>query len=223
MGLDLQIEDLQACHPSSIPRPDIRSSNPKRPAQAEMPFAMVDGVPVTELPRDLYIPPYALGGVSRGVRRSARPAAVPDPAAEPRHPPHSRSRRSRASTSSTSISCSDLQLELAGEYLVMAATLAEIKSRMLLPRPRTPRRTRTIRVPSSCDACRSTSATSRRRTDLDLAAAPRARRVCPRERRSDRSVPSWLRLPDITLKELLIAFKEVIDRVSDVRASPGGA
>ena len=29
----------------------------------------------------------------------------------------------------------DLQLELAGEYLVMAATLAEIKSRMLLPRP----------------------------------------------------------------------------------------
>jgi segregation and condensation protein A len=31
----------------------------------------------------------------------------------------------------------DLQLELAGEYLVMAATLAEIKSRMLLPRPGT--------------------------------------------------------------------------------------
>src|SRR5690348_17468707 len=30
----------------------------------------------------------------------------------------------------------DLQLELAGEYLVMAATLAEIKSRMLLPRPK---------------------------------------------------------------------------------------
>ncbi len=30
---------------------------------------------------------------------------------------------------------SSLQLELAAEYLVMAATLAEIKSRMLLPRP----------------------------------------------------------------------------------------
>jgi segregation and condensation protein A len=29
----------------------------------------------------------------------------------------------------------DMQLELAGEYLVMAAMLAEIKSRMLLPRP----------------------------------------------------------------------------------------
>src|SRR5580765_2569017 len=32
----------------------------ERPAQAEMPFAMVEGVPVTELPHDLYIPPYAL-------------------------------------------------------------------------------------------------------------------------------------------------------------------
>ncbi len=32
----------------------------------------------------------------------------------------------------------DLSLELASEYLVMAAILAEIKSRMLLPRPETP-------------------------------------------------------------------------------------
>ena len=31
----------------------------------------------------------------------------------------------------------EMQLELAGEYLVMAAMLAEIKSRMLLPRPQT--------------------------------------------------------------------------------------
>ena len=29
----------------------------------------------------------------------------------------------------------ELQLELAGEYLLMASMLAEIKSRMLLPRP----------------------------------------------------------------------------------------
>src|SRR5690606_36831354 len=32
----------------------------------------------------------------------------------------------------------ELQLELASEYLVMAAMLAEIKSRMLLPRPSSP-------------------------------------------------------------------------------------
>ena len=30
------------------------------PAQTEMPFAVVEGEPVTELPRDLYIPPHAL-------------------------------------------------------------------------------------------------------------------------------------------------------------------
>src|SRR5260370_37987418 len=30
------------------------------PAQGEMPFAMVEGQPVTEMPRDLYIPPQAL-------------------------------------------------------------------------------------------------------------------------------------------------------------------
>ena len=31
-----------------------------QPAQGEMPFAIVEGQPVTELPRDLYIPPHAL-------------------------------------------------------------------------------------------------------------------------------------------------------------------
>ena len=33
---------------------------PTRPAQGEMPFAMVEGEPITEMPRDLYIPPQAL-------------------------------------------------------------------------------------------------------------------------------------------------------------------
>ena len=32
-----------------------------RPEQGEMPFAMVRGEAVTELPKDLYIPPQALG------------------------------------------------------------------------------------------------------------------------------------------------------------------
>ena len=33
---------------------------PLRPEQSEMPFAMVRGEAVTELPKDLYIPPQAL-------------------------------------------------------------------------------------------------------------------------------------------------------------------
>ena len=32
----------------------------EQPAQGEMPFAVVEGQPVTEMPRDLYIPPQAL-------------------------------------------------------------------------------------------------------------------------------------------------------------------
>ena len=69
---------------------------------------------------------------------------------------------------STSTSWPDMQLELAGEYLVMAATLAEIKSRMLLPRAadRTPAK-RAIRAPSWCAACRSTSASRRAAEDID--------------------------------------------------------
>ncbi len=33
---------------------------PMHNTQTEMPFAVVEGQPVTELPRDLYIPPQAL-------------------------------------------------------------------------------------------------------------------------------------------------------------------
>ena len=36
------------------------SLSPGVPRQEEMPYAMVHGDPVTELPRDLYIPPHAL-------------------------------------------------------------------------------------------------------------------------------------------------------------------
>ena len=40
--------------------PPPASTEPGQPSQAEMPFAVVEGEPITELPRDLYIPPYAL-------------------------------------------------------------------------------------------------------------------------------------------------------------------
>ena len=52
------------------------------------------------------------------------------------------------------------QLELAAEYLLMAAVLIEIKSRLLLPQAAGARRARKprTRAPSSCGACSSTSA-----------------------------------------------------------------
>ena len=42
------------------------------------------------------------------------------------------------------------QFDLAAEYLLMAAMLIEIKSRLLLPRPEELRMKRRIRVPSWC-------------------------------------------------------------------------
>jgi len=104
-----------------------------RPQQGEMPFAVVMGKALTELPKDLYIPPQALEvfleafegpldlllylikrqnldildiDVSEITEQYMRYVELMDA----------------------------LQFELAAEYLLMAAMLAEIKSRMLLPR-----------------------------------------------------------------------------------------
>lgn len=101
---------------------------------AERPFAIVQGSPVTQLPRDLYIPPDALevfletfeGPLDLLLYLIKRQNldVLDIPIAE----------ITRQYTEYIEL-MRDLRLELAAEYLVMAATLAEIKSRMLLPRP----------------------------------------------------------------------------------------
>lgn len=104
------------------------------PRQQEMPFAIVEGSPVTELPRDLYIPPHALeifletfeGPLDLLLYLIKRQNIdiLDIPIAE----------ITRQYMEYVEL-MKDLRLELAAEYLVMAAMLAEIKSRMLLPRP----------------------------------------------------------------------------------------
>lgn len=104
------------------------------PQQAEMPFAIVEGEPVTELPRDLYIPPDALQVFLEAFEgpldlllyliRKQNLDILDIPIAE----------ITRQYMGYIDV-MQELQLELAGEYLLMAAMLAEIKSRMLLPRP----------------------------------------------------------------------------------------
>src|SRR6202040_2523825 len=42
------------------PPPPRRPAGAPPPQQAEMPFAVVNGEPISQLPRDLYIPPQAL-------------------------------------------------------------------------------------------------------------------------------------------------------------------
>ncbi|MCG8380522.1 MAG: segregation/condensation protein A, partial [Proteobacteria bacterium] len=102
-------------------------------SQSEMPFALVQGAPVTEIPKDLYIPPDALEVFLEAFegpldlllylikRQNIDILDIPI-----------------AKITEQYMSYIELmeilQLELAGEYLLMAAMLAEIKSRMLLPR-----------------------------------------------------------------------------------------
>jgi segregation and condensation protein A len=102
--------------------------------QEEMPFAMVLGLPMTELPRDLYIPPQALEVFLEAFEgpldlllyliKRQNLDVLNIPIAEV----------TRQYMVYVEL-MTEMQLELAGEYLVMAAMLAEIKSRMLLPRP----------------------------------------------------------------------------------------
>ena len=104
------------------------------PQQEEMPFAMVEGEPMTQMPKDLYIPPDALQVFLEAFEgpldlllyliRRQNLDILDIPIAE----------ITRQYMKYIEV-MAELQLELAGEYLLMAAMLAEIKSRMLLPRP----------------------------------------------------------------------------------------
>ncbi len=103
---------------------------------AVLPVAMIRGAPLTELPKDLYIPPDALEVFLDAFEgpldlllyliRRQNLDILDIPIAE----------ITRQYMEYVDI-MKGLRLELAAEYLVMAAMLAEIKSRMLLPRPKT--------------------------------------------------------------------------------------
>jgi segregation and condensation protein A len=102
--------------------------------QKEMPFAMVHGEPLSEVPTDLYIPPEALKVFLEAFegpldfllylikRQNLDIVNIPIAQITDQYMRYIDL-------------MDDLQLDLAGEYLLMAAMLAEIKSRMLLPRP----------------------------------------------------------------------------------------
>ena len=103
-------------------------------AQSEMPFALVQGEPLTVIPQDLYIPPDALlvfleafeGPLDLLLylikRQNLDILNIPIAAITKQYMEYIHLME-------------QLELELAAEYLVMASMLAEIKSRMLLPRP----------------------------------------------------------------------------------------
>jgi segregation and condensation protein A len=178
-------------------------------AQSEMPFAVVEGQPVTELPRDLYIPPQALEIFLEAFEgpldlllyliRRQNLDILDIPIAE----------ITRQYTRYIEL-MQVLQLELAGEYLLMAATLAEIKSRMLLPRVHT------------ADAEESDPRAELVRRLQEYERFKRAAEGIDRLSRVERD--TWVACaelvdrkvvriaPQVTLQEMLLAFQDVLSR-----------
>jgi segregation and condensation protein A len=196
--------------PGAPPAPPQPQPQPQpAPEQVEMPFAVVNGEPISELPRDLYIPPQALEVFLEAFEgpldlllyliRRQNLDILDIPLAE----------ITRQYMQYIEL-MQELQLELAGEYLVMAATLAEIKSRMLLPRPRL--------AEDSEEDPRAELVRRLQEYERFKRAAEQIDEL-PRLERDVWSVSAELRerrvvrtLPQITLQELLTAFKEVVAR-----------
>jgi segregation and condensation protein A len=175
-----------------------------------MPFAIVDGEPLTAMPKDLYIPPQALEVFLEAFEgpldlllyliRRQNLDILDIPIAE----------ITRQYTKYIEL-MQDLQLELAGEYLLMAATLAEIKSRMLLPRPA---------GDAQAEEADPRAELVRRLQEYERfkKAAENIDRV-PRQDRDTWTASAELTerkvvrlLPQVTLQEMLLAFQDVLSR-----------
>jgi segregation and condensation protein A len=202
--------DLKIVVSNDAPPPADAAGEPRSPEQHEMPFAIVQGEPVTQLPRDLYIPPQALEVFLEAFEgpldlllyliRRQNLNILDIPLAD----------ITKQYMNYIEL-MSELQLELAGEYMVMAATLAEIKSRMLLPR--------------SSEAAAGDEADPRADLVRRLQEYERFKRAAesidrlPRLERDTWSASAELELkrdartlPQVALQEMILAFRDVVAR-----------
>ncbi len=179
------------------------------PAQSEMPFAVVAGEPVTQLPQDLYIPPYALEVFLEAFEgpldlllyliRRQNLDILDIPLAE----------ITRQYVEYIEM-MKELQLDLAGEYLLMAAMLAEIKSRMLLPRNEEDEEDE--EDPRAELVRRLQEYERYKRAAENIAALPRMERDLRQAQAEVTERKVEIKPPDLTMKEMLLAFKDVLAR-----------
>ena len=195
---------------ASNPAPEPATLPLISPEQSEMPFAMLNGEPLTEMPRDLYIPPQALEVFLEAFegpldlllylirRQNLNILDIPLAAITKQYMSYIELMH-------------ELQLDLAGEYMVMAATLAEIKSRMLLPRateqgdgedadPRAELLRRLQEYERFKGAAENIDRIPRLERDTWVAT------VEPETRRPTRT------LPQVALQEMILAFRDVVAR-----------
>lgn len=176
--------------------------------QEEMPFALVQGEPLTIIPKDLYIPPDALEVILEAFegpldlllylikRQNLDILDIPIAAITRQYMDY--------------IGMMEiLKLELAAEYLVMAAMLAEIKSRMLLPRPQSEEEEDDPRA----ELVRRLQEYERFKTAAeDIDALPRLERDIHPVEIEPPVLQRRQKLPDISLKDLLLVFNDVLRR-----------
>ena len=179
------------------------------PLQQEMPLAIVRGEPVLQMPQDLYIPPDALEVILEAFEgpldlllyliRRQNLDILDIPIAE----------ITRQYIDYIEL-MKDLRLELAAEYLVMAAILAEIKSRLLLPRPPAEEG---LEDDPRADLVRRLQEYERfKKAAEDIEAMPRADRdfAVVHADVPDKSV---VRVPPpVDMRELLLALRDVLTR-----------
>ncbi len=179
------------------------------PDQGEIPFARVKGAPYYELPKDLYIPPDALEVILDAFEgpldlllyliRRQNLDVLDIPIAE----------ITRQYVSYIDL-MADMRFELAAEYLVMAAILAEIKSRMLLPRPVSDEveeddpRAELVRRLQEYERFKQAAQDIDQLPRMERDSTPVAAHV---EDRSVERIP-----PALDLRELLLALAEVLKR-----------
>ena len=196
-------------------KPDLKllqnediNAHTNQPQQAEMPFAIVEGESLTELPRDLYIPPVALkvfldtfeGPLDLLLylirKQNLNILDVPIADITDQYVNYINLMK-------------ELELELAGEYLLMAAMLAEIKSKMLLPLfeevedeedPRAELVRRLLEYERYRKASEELNKLKRLERDVFITGVESSHLAQPIE------------LPDIALQELLLSFQEVLKR-----------
>jgi len=189
--------------------PETTADSSASARQAEIPFAVVRGQPYFELPKDLYIPPDALEVILEAFegpldlllylirRQNLDILDIPIAAITRQYIGYIDMME-------------ELRFELAAEYLVMAAILAEIKSRLLLPRPaplddeEADPRAELIRRLQEYErfkkAAEDIEALPRMERDTSLVSA-----FVPERRVA--AVP-----PAVDLRELLLAFRDVLNR-----------
>jgi len=199
---DLRLVESTPPQAALVPAIDVHE-------QSEMPFAVVEGEPLTEMPRDLYIPPDALQVFLEAFEgpldlllyliRRQNLDILDIPLAE----------ITRQYMQYIEV-MRELQLELAGEYMLMAATLAEIKSRMLLPRPQSDGveeddpRAELVRRLQEYERFKRAAEDMEELSRVDRDTFPASAEVV--ERRVVKLLPA------VTMQEMLVALKDVMSR-----------